>query len=672
MEEYTEEMEEIEIPNENDKFLSMARDAYEQGESFLEMAMYSKWRKNYSLSKSQHPDGSKYLSDQYRRRSRNFRGKTEASIRKNEAAMAVAMFSHEDVTSITAINKDDEAQTQAAENLHELVNSRLEDSVSWFLISIGAYHEAMVSGNVVSEQYWDYDRTADGEVKTDKPAIDLYPPENVKISPYANWLDPIHSSPYVVIEIPMFVGDIKDRMKADWIEAADSQILAAKNEMEYNQVRSSREGNKQAAGKDSASTAITDFDVVYVHKNFIRKDGQDFYYMTLGTQSMLSEPVPVTEVYPHLKEGERPLCRGCISVEPHVVYNRSLVDRVEGSQILINDIANLRMDNVRQVLNKRKYAMRGSGVDFSQLTQSHPGGVVLMDRLDAVREEETPDVTNSSYQEQNLLNVDFDDLAGSFSNASVATNRSLNETVGGMSMLQGNSNTLTEYQMRILVETWVEPVIRQVTRMVQFYEDDERIQEICGPEFTSESLQIPVKTRVSVGFGSTDPQQKVQKLLMGLQAMAQVVPPEALVRLKGMKIIEEIFGYLGFNDGQAFIEPEGEEQDPQVQQLMEQLQQMQQVIEQKQIEASSAKEIEELRGQRELVKAMMTITAQRQLKLTELAVQNGWKVDELQQRAGVDNSKLNLDLLQEVNRRLDIDSRNKELAFKERTGLEGI
>ena len=653
-------------------FLTMARSAYDQGQSFIDIGISKKLARNYSLAQSEHPTGSKYRTAAYANRSRLFRGKTEASIRKNEAAMAVAMFSHEDVTSISAVNSDDPTQEAAAKDLHRLVNHRLDKSVRWFLVSIGAYHEAMIAGDICSEQYWDYDENAAGEVIVDKPAIELYPQDNVRISPNAHWLDPVRSSPYIVIEIPMYVGDVKTNMEnGEWIQCDESKIKSAADKFSNQQVKAAREGTEQAAAKESSVPSYGDFDMVFVRKNFIRDKGIDWFYFTLADQSVLSEPVRVHEAYPHLREGERPIVWGTATIEPHKVYRRSLVDRVHGAQTLGNEIANMRVDNVKQVLNKRKYATRNSGIDYRALTQSTPGGVVLMDDINAVKPEDTPDVTGSSYNEQNMLNVDFDELAGSFSNASVATNRSLNETVGGMSMLQGNANTLTEYQLRILVETWVEPVIRQVVQMVQIYEDDRIVKAVCGQDVSIKDLQTPVETTVSVGFGATDPQQKVQKLVFALSALAQVAP-EVVQRIEQTKFAREIFGYLGFNDGKAFVPDDQEAEDPRIAQMMQEIQALQMQIQTDQAKQQGSIMVEKERGRNRIMEAIIKATSDRQIKLTELAVSQKTKMQELERNIGMDNGKLTLDMLKEANRKLDIDTRARELDNKIETGQEGI
>lgn len=651
-------------------FLTLARRAHSQSESFLEASQMKRWRDNFNRAQSKHPDGSRYLTPAYANRARHYRGKTEASIRKNEAAMAVAMFSNHDVVSITSINGTSEVVAPA---LHKLVNRHLDKSIKWFMISIGAYHEAMIAGDVVSENYWNYDRAEDGTVNTDQAAVDLCPLENLKISPQANWLDPIHSSPYVIREEPMFIGDIKERMQIDWIPYDDTKIQAACKKFKQNNMKSARQGRDQQAAEDAAVAAVTDFDFVYVHKNFIRKDGEDWFFYTIGTELLLSDPIPVTEAYPHLKRGRRPFTWGTITIEPHKVYRRSLVDRVASSQDLSNEIGNLRVDNVRQVLNKRKYVQRYMGVDYQALKSSVPGGMVLMDDIGAVKPEDTIDVTGSSYQEQAVVNSDFDELSGTFSSSSVATNRQLNETVGGMQLLEGNANSLTEYQLRVLVETWVEPTLRDIVDMVKFYEDDATIQEVLGdPEITSELLQGQVEVRTDVGFGSTDPNGKVQKLMAGVSTAMQM--PQAAARMKQIEVVKEIFSILGFNGGEKFFTPDDQEQqeDPRIAELTAMVQQLQQVIQTKQIEGQTSLQLEQVRGKNRLTEAVVKTTNDRQVALTLAALDRNMKLTELERKAGVDSGKLNLDYLKEVNRRMDVANQQKELSYKIQTGNEGI
>ena len=63
---------------------------------------------------------------------------------------------------------------------------------------------------------------------------------------------------------------------------------------------------------------------------------------------------------------------------------------------------------------------------------------------------------------------------------SVQSNRNLNETVGGMNILTASANKVENYQLRTWIETWAEPVLRQVTLLEQEYETDQTILAIAG------------------------------------------------------------------------------------------------------------------------------------------------------------------------------------------------
>ena len=56
-----------------------------------------------------------------------------------------------------------------------------------------------------------------------------------------------------------------------------------------------------------------------------------------------------------------------------------------------------------------------------------------------VRVIDTRDVTGSAYAEQDRINMDFDELQGNFSISTIQGARSLNETVGGMSLMASNT-----------------------------------------------------------------------------------------------------------------------------------------------------------------------------------------------------------------------------------------
>ena len=492
-------------------WLTLAREAYNSSTSYLDANYRKQWERNISLFQSEHPTGSKYHTSGYQHRARLFRPKTRSAIRTNEAAVAAAFFATEDIVSVYPENDSDPEQRASAIVLKHLLQYRLTKTIPWFQTLVAAYQEALVMGSVISHQYWEYkeskkkrnieivddqgnpvldengeiavDKAEDLTIEKDCPYVRLVASENFRIDPAADWNDPVSTSPFLIEVLPMYLQDVMEKMgdidpktgEPKWKRLSMSELMQATVRSEFDSTRQTRQGKRQDPIADRQEK-ITDYTTIFIHKNIIRKNGKDWLFYTAGTEHMLTDPVPLSEAYPHLRVGERPYVMGGATIEAHKVYPTSLVEMTQDLQTSANDIANQRTDNVQLVLNKRYHIRRSSNIDIHALKRSVPGGSVMMDDpMSDVQIVNTPDVTASAYEEQDRLNVDFDDIAGNFSQGTVQTNRLMNETVGGMEMLSSNANSIIEYMIRTFAETWIEPVLSQLIRLEQYYETDEVI-----------------------------------------------------------------------------------------------------------------------------------------------------------------------------------------------------
>jgi len=202
-----------------------------------------------------------------------------------------------------------------------------------------------------------------------------------------------------------------------------------------------------------------------------------------------------------------------------------------------------------------------------------PGGVTETDDPNNdIRIEQPPDVTGSSYQEQDRINADFDELLGMFSGSSVANNRAMNETVGGMKLLAGDADSLTEYPLMVFMITWVIPVLKQVIRLEQAHESDPALLNLIGENIkfwqryqmeegeeqriTDKWIQGTMNLQLSAGMGASNPEQQIQRLAAGFGIIFQLAP--ALVQgLDGKEVAKEILGSMGYRGGIDRFFPEG-------------------------------------------------------------------------------------------------------------------
>ena len=681
-------------PEDDTDWLELSRSCYDNAVDYVQAAHRDDWERNLNLFNNEHPAGSKYNSDAFKRRSRLFRPKVRSYVRKNEAVTAQAFFSTNDVVNISPQNDNDPNQLASAGIMQELLNYRLQKTIPWFRLLVGARQTADIYGITAAKIFWHYAEAEDGEevvadengmpiindkgdidvqprmtVVKDEPVIEPIEPENILFDPAADWLDPVGSSPYLIVRRPMFAIDVKQMMvDADpktgqpaWKELDDATLQQGKEEdaADLDDARNMFDG----PSRRDTDAPIDDYEVVFVHENFVKRGDQDYHYYTLATAAMLTDPTPVSEVYLHCKNGDRPVVVGYSNIEAFKPYPSSRVEMLGPLQQESNDLANLRMDALKFSLTPMVKVRRGNKALVPALMNRSPAKVITMDDpATDVIEMAPPPVNSQAYAEQDRINLDFDELAGNFNNSSIQSNRRMNETVGGMAMLSGQSNTLMEYDLRVFSESFVEPVLRQMVHLEQAYETDSVVLALAAEkadlfqkyginQITDDLLQGELTVNVNVGIGGTDPLMQGRKFALAMQTFGQLVSP--LVQLYGPNVLEtsgveaiasEIFGKAGYKDGQRFLNfKDGQGEDPRIQQLQAQLGQMGQIIQQlqgqvkdKNIDRQVKLAEAQMKGQMDAQKAQMDVEGKAAL------AEQGFKLDLARARLMPNASNVNV------------------------------
>jgi hypothetical protein len=161
---YDADQDEVTMDSEDDTdWLDLAKNCYDTAIDYVQSSHRDDWERSINLFNNEHPSGSKYNSDAFKRRSRLFRPKIRSYIRKNEATTAQAFFSTQDVVNITPQNDNDEQQLASAAIIQELLNYRLQKTIPWFRTVIGARQTADIYGITAAKIYWKYQEAEDGE-----------------------------------------------------------------------------------------------------------------------------------------------------------------------------------------------------------------------------------------------------------------------------------------------------------------------------------------------------------------------------------------------------------------------------------------------------------------------------------------------------------------------------
>jgi hypothetical protein len=649
-------------------WLQMARNAYESSESWLQVNQRAIWARNFAHYRSEHAPDSPVLSDANKHRPRYFWPKTRTLVRDIQASSAAAYFASSDVVAIEAEDSDDQEQVEAATLMKELVNYRLDQTIPWYQLVLGGIQETSVLGSVVSHQSWEYIEKG-GKVVKDEPKVRIVPMENVRISPAADWIDPANSSPYFIELMPMYLGDVLSKIaegenprsgEPAWRNLGEGQLLSAGNRDNLDTTRRARAGTRRLDPKSNMMETESEFRIIWIHRNIIRHDGEDWLYYTAGANLMLSEPVRLSSVIPWA-DNKRDYVIGKMEIETDRPYPSGPVELTTGMQKAINELKNQRYENVRQVLNRRYLYRSGSQVDVRALSRNVPGGLIgisapgpLSNHVEPLN---TPDVTASGYQEEDRLSLAMDDLSGSTTGSTVNSNRKLNETATGMNLMAEAGNKIREMELRTFTETWIEPVLRQLVQLEAMYETDETALLIASKKAKLRKVLLSYfnhrfSVSVNVGMGAVSPTQRMQKVQTAVATVVQLLP-RAAAAVNEEEITKEIFGAAGFDNGARFFNFEKarqeeqamkEQGDPAQQVQMQQLQLKAQIAQQD-FEISQAKlqlENQKLAMESEKQAAMLQelaakidyLVARTDHEKTKLATQNVTSIFQATQAAG--------------------------------------
>ena len=538
-------------------WFKLAEQAHHASQTYMDSNLRTKWEDGLRAFSSRHAQGSKYTNPAYEKRSRVYRPKTRAAIRKNEAAAAAAFFSSMDVVSIDAQLQNDPVERASAEVMKSLLQYRLMSSdphiaLQWFATVMGAIQDAQTIGVVVSRQYWNFEH--------DRPDVKLIPAENLKISPAADWRDPIGSSPYIIEDIPMYVGEIKDRMAAgEWRFYGEQTILASTYRDDT--TRQARLGQREDPARNTRE--VSDYDTAWVQRHIHRRNGKDYVFYVLPHAGLLTDAEPLeSEVF----HGERDYVMGCVVIETHKPYPAGLPEISQQTQEEINELTNQGLDNTKFVLNKRWIVKRGKNVDAASLVRNVPGGVTLADDPEGdVKEINWPDITPSVFEQQNRLSADFADLLGDYNAAQAQLlMRGAQQPASTLMHMAQAPAPLVDYLLRTFVETWAEPVLRQIVRLEQMYETDQTVLAVAADKakvfqrygidrVTDDLLNRQLTLNINVVFGAMTPMAKLQRFSAGLMSLsAYSKAPIPGVSLE--QIAKETFGLMGYQDGARFME----------------------------------------------------------------------------------------------------------------------
>lgn len=411
-------------------------------------------------------DDEELAKSKVRQRSKIYFRKIWSTVWRITASLYNAFLRDPDNFKIDGRGPEDVLPARVLQRMVEYRKDKMMRKDSLFIKFIWAFQDILSLGWCCGKLTWEYNP----KTKKDGPRFVLYPPEQVYPDLTADTEEDMR---YIIFENFMSKEDMED---LGYENIKDAHAVA----IPHNQVRGVRFSNSQDPlqnpsqneypragkyydGKGDGKDVGTRYKVYEV---FWREGGKIRFCVTDMDKVFFRKPQdsPYGDCYPSVM--------GSCLLTPHKLMGEGFPEPLEGPQKSYNHTLNMRKDNVTMSLAKMKIVNRFGNVDLQSLTNMRPGGIVLADDADMVRELETRDVTQSAYIEASADDMMMQDMSG-VTPTLQGMGTSDKATVAQINQSEGNAKI--DLYLAIIGETFVRSFYSKLAYAIQRFETDENV-----------------------------------------------------------------------------------------------------------------------------------------------------------------------------------------------------
>ncbi len=521
-----------------------------------------RWASNIKLVKGQFKENEMERS-KVRKRSKLFFRKIWATGWRLVASFYSAFLRDRDTFTIEGRDTlDDPRKAKVLHFMTEYRRDKMMRDQSLFLKFIWGFRNIIDLGWAVGKLKWEYNP----EYGKDGPEFTLYPNEQVFPDFTAGTKEEMN---YIIFENYLTSKDEMEEFDYDNIDKVEMTsvpsniVRQARYLTEVDSLQQLADTAYPGAGAYTGDDTKDDFEKVYITwEIFHKRKGEIMLTVTNRNKVILKK----TTESPY---GDRyPCVMGLCLTEAHKLIGEGFPEPLEGPQESYNANINMRKDNVALALNKGSIVSRYGNVDLKSLVNSRPGGITLADDVNAVKEREMGDVTQSSYMEAQQDDGMMQEMSG------IVPGKLGMETATKATVAQINyaeSNAKIDLYTAIVAETFIKDFYSLLAYYIQRFETDERVFRVANEALLIKEKDDPFNEDVydldfeadcviNVGLGTVSREMEIKNALLAMDraimantAMANLVkvggvPPDGLRFIDATKIMEDILPKLGKKD----------------------------------------------------------------------------------------------------------------------------
>ena len=542
--------------------------------SKADLTMYQeRWAQNLKLMKGVWDSGEKTRSE-VRGRSKLFFRKVWSTVWRLLAAMYNAFLRDPDQVRL-APETSDPVDAHRAGVLLELVNGykrKMDRTQNLFLQQVWGFYNALTYGLGVGLLSWEYDKSK----KIDGPRFKVFEPERVFPDMTASLESEME---YIIFESFHSLAELRargyenlDELESSTTESSTLRSVRHLNTQDPVQNPGENEYPRPGryAGAENGKKPDEVHDKIKVWQVFYREMGKIYYCVTAGDQVILKKPElsKYGDVYPTVM--------GVCLTEPHKLIGEGFPEPLEGPQVSLNDVINRRKDNVSLALNKHSIVSRYGNVDLGSLMNSRAGGITLADDVNAVREREMGDVTQSAYVEAQADEGMMQEMSG-VTPAKAGLEKAAKATTAQINLTE--SNAKFDFFIALIGESWMKSFYQKLTYMVQRFHTDKKKLQVATQSYRQKNKlgydalptdmnnvdEFDADVIVDVGIGTAGRENSIRETMLAMdravqanQSMIQListgaVPQRNLKLFDTSKFMEQLLPKIGYKNVQDYF-----------------------------------------------------------------------------------------------------------------------
>lgn len=245
---------------------------------------------------------------------------------------------------------------------------------------------------------------------------------------------------------------------------------------------------------------------------------------------------------------KRPLIRGSLFPVPMEWFGIGLIEPVIPLAHELTTVRRQRLDNINLILNRMWKVNSLADVDMETLISS-PNNTIITDDMNAVEALDTPDVTQSSYNDATIIQADIEDVTAPRSIQGAPENGRLGRTARGAQLIIGQALEKFGTVARLTEEGTIKRMLELWSALnMQFIDSDDVLQNprlyggLFDPDVRVEDIRSQVRFRLTGSSELIDKEGKISQIISFFGIFKDFIAPETITVL-----MRKVWTLMGFD-----------------------------------------------------------------------------------------------------------------------------